>query len=163
VVRIKLIPLLMLMSASALSCEMYQAPDDQNESVLFHSNSGVCYSLLNGIEYSADKYQARYYFFDQEENDDSAGYWSDWVLQSDTNPIFTQSLATSYVGLGVWVPSELEDRLTYLHPEEWLLSHGLQLSLGFGKKNIGEPRMRLDYRWHDKYEGDFMMQVELPF
>jgi hypothetical protein len=65
--------------------------------------------------------------------------------------------------VGVWVPNELKDDLAEMDTEQWLMSHGLQLSLGFGDKTSGKPRMRFDYRWHDRYDGDMMVQVELPF
>ena len=42
-------------------------------------------------------------------------------------------------------------------------SHGLKLSLGFGQKKAGEPRVRLDYRWHEVYQADWFMQIEVPF
>ncbi len=159
---LRLMSLLSVFSASTFACEMYQTNAPQ-ESVLFHSPSGVCFSLLEGIEYTANKIDQLYDFVSDEKKPDYTSYWEDWVLQSETNPILTQSLASNYVGVGVWVPSELENRLHSMDTEEWIMSHGLQLSLGFGSKSSGEPRMRLDYRWHDRYDGDVMMQIELPF
>ena len=90
-------------------------------------------------------------------------YWSDWVIQSKDAPLLTQSLASNYVGLGMWFPEELEDEQYNMSTEEWLMNHGLQLSIGFGDKVDGQPRMRFDYRWHDSSDADLMMQVELPF
>ena len=160
--KVQLMTLLAVFSGSAGACEMYQ-PDLSNESVLFHSSNGICFSLLEGIEYTATKVDELYDFVSQADSAQETDYWSNWVLQSETNPILTQSLASNYIGLGIWVPSELEGRLQHMDAEEWILSHGVQLSLGFGTKASGEPRMRLDYRWHDRYDGDVMMQVELPF
>jgi hypothetical protein len=159
---VRLIPFLMVFSASSFACEMYQT-NTSNESVLFHSESGICFSLLEGIEYTANKLDGLYDLVNQNDSEDYSTYWEDWVLQSETNPILTRSLASNYIGVGVWVPSELENRLHNMDTEEWILSHGVQLSLGFGSKSSGEPRMRLDYRWHEKFDGDVMMQVEVPF
>lgn len=159
---LQLISLLSVFSTPTFACEMYQTNSPQ-ESVLFHSSSGVCFSLLEGIEYTANKIEQLYDFVSQEDESIDTGYWEDWVLQSETNPILTRNLASNYIGIGVWVPSELENRLNSMDTEEWIMSHGVQLSLGFGTKSSGEPRMRLDYRWHDRYDGDVMMQVELPF
>ncbi|MEZ8546483.1 hypothetical protein AB6D12_03210 [Vibrio cyclitrophicus] len=90
-------------------------------------------------------------------------YWSDWVIQSKGSPLLTQSLESNYVGLGMWFPEDLEDEQYDMSTEEWLMNHGLQLSIGFGEKVEGQPRMRFDYRWHDSRDADLMMQVELPF
>lgn len=97
------------------------------------------------------------------EPESTTGYWSDWVIQSKDAPLLTQSLESNYVGLGMWFPEDLEDDQYDMSTEEWLMNHGLQLSIGFGDKVEGQPRMRFDYRWHDSRDADLMMQVELPF
>ncbi|MCC4786810.1 hypothetical protein AB6E39_02065 [Vibrio splendidus] len=97
------------------------------------------------------------------EPESTADYWSDWVIQSKDAPLLTQSLESNYVGLGMWFPEDLEDDQYDMSTEEWLMNHGLQLSIGFGDKVEGQPRMRFDYRWHDSRDADLMMQVELPF
>ncbi|GAB2647563.1 hypothetical protein [Vibrio panuliri] len=103
-----------------------------------------------------------YGLLSQSNDKDYSEYWSDWVLKSDANPFFSQNYSSSYFGIGVWSPDELdgEDELT---TQEWLLNHGLQFSVGFGEKKNGEPRVRLDYMWHDDEKNNVMMQVELPF
>jgi hypothetical protein len=98
-----------------------------------------------------------------EEPESTADYWSDWVIQNKDTPLLTQSLESNYVGLGMWFPEDLEDEQYDMSTEEWLMNHGLQLSIGFGEKVDGQPRMRFDYRWHDSRDADLMMQVELPF
>ncbi|WP_146448741.1 hypothetical protein [Vibrio kanaloae] len=98
-----------------------------------------------------------------EEAESTPDYWTNWVLQSKEAPFITQSLESNYVGLGMWFPEDLEDEQYEMSTEEWLLNHGLQLSIGFGEKVQGQPRMRFDYRWHDSSDADLMMQVELPF
>ncbi|MEZ8123019.1 hypothetical protein ACED64_00810 [Vibrio splendidus] len=99
----------------------------------------------------------------EDEPESTADYWSDWVIQSKDAPLLTQSLESNYVGLGMWFPEDLEDDQYDMSTEEWLMNHGLQLSIGFGDKVEGQPRMRFDYRWHDSRDADLMMQVELPF
>lgn len=154
------ITLFLAMFPTLLSaCEFYPT-GSQSESVLFHSPDSVCFSLVDGIQYDADKPESSYDFENHDSNE--SDYWSDWVLKSETNPLVTRALASNYLGIGIWVPHELENNLDYMDPEEWILSHGLQFSLGFGKKNSGEPRMRLDYRWHESFEGDLTMLIELP-
>lgn len=156
----KLTPLLALFPTFLFACELY-SPDSANESILFHSPESVCFSLVDGIEYDAEKSNAEYAFTPQT-SDYDADYWSDWVLKSETNPIVTQALASNYLGIGIWVPQELEKQLDYMETEDWILSHGLQFSLGFGQRNSGYPRMRLDYRWHETFDSDWMMLIELP-
>lgn len=98
-----------------------------------------------------------------DEEPEPLDYWSEWALQTKDAPIITQSIASNYIGIGMWLPEDLEEDQNQMRPEEWLMNHGLQLSVGFGDKKNGEPRMRFDYRWHENQEPDLMMQIELPF
>ena len=68
----------------------------------------------------------------EDEPESTADYWSDWVIQSKDAPLLTQSLESNYVGLGMWFPEDLEDDQYDMSTEEWLMNHGLQLSIGFG-------------------------------
>lgn len=70
----------------------------------------------------------------EDEPESTADYWSDWVIQSKDAPLLTQSLESNYVGLGMWFPEDLEDDQYDMSTEEWLMNHGLQLSIGFGEK-----------------------------
>ena len=153
---------MLLIAPISNACELY-GNDSASQSVMFGQQTGVCFSLLDGIGYTAKSIDSISEFIGEESSTDYSQYWSEWLLNSDTNPIVTQSLASNYIGLGVWVPSELEDQMSQMDTEEWIKSHGLQLSLGFGDMNSGQPRMRLDYRWHEQRDGDVMMQVEVPF
>lgn len=93
---------------------------------------------------------------------DYEGYWSDWVLKTESNPFLSQHYSDSYFGIGVWSPTEFEDE-EELTTQEWLMNHGLQFSVGFGEKKLGEPRLRFDYMWHEDEQDNVMMQVEVPF
>lgn len=145
----------MFCSSSSLACDLFEQ-SAANESLLLRSDD-ACFA------FATEQLEAVSDFFHQEEKADYSKYWSEWILGDGNSPIVSQHIATNYVGIGVWVPSELEDQLSDMDAQQWLMSHGLQLSLGFGDKKSGEPRMRLDYRWHDEHEADLMMQVELPF
>ncbi|GEM_PF-922694 len=122
--------------------------------------SGVCFSILDSMGYASKQLLALGLF---EESPADSSYWADWFLKADSDPLFTHKLATSYIGFGVWIPSELLDEQSDMSTEEWLMSHGLQLSIGFGEKKAGEPRMRFDYRWHEDFDSVVMMQIEVPF
>ncbi|MBM4929507.1 hypothetical protein HYO31_05660 [Vibrio parahaemolyticus] len=90
-------------------------------------------------------------------------YWEQWAIKSEDTPFLTQNLDKNYFGLGFWMPEELRDDEKEMTTEEWLRSHGLMFSIGFGDRSDGEPRMRFDYRWHEYYDADWMMQIEVPF
>ncbi|NOH95769.1 hypothetical protein [Vibrio sp. 99-70-13A1] len=98
-----------------------------------------------------------------EDSEPTEDYWSDWALKTKDAPILTQNISTNYFGLGMWLPEDLEETKNDMTTQEWLLNHGLQLSVGFGDKVNGQPRLRFDYRWHDERDANMMMQVELPF
>jgi len=156
--KVGLIAAALLMPSVAFGCDMYST----TQSVMLGKTHGVCFSLLDSLEYTTQSLKSFSDLAISEKNDYSE-YWADWNMSEDDNPILSRSLASNYVGLGVWVPSELEQQLDAMDTEEWLKSHGLLVSFGFGDMDSGKPRMRLDYRWHEKYDGDVMMQVELPF
>lgn len=92
-----------------------------------------------------------------------ASYWSNWLNGEEGNPLISNSASSNHFGVGVWVPEDLEEQLRDMDAKHWVQSHGLQLSLGFGDVESGMPRMRFDYRWHKQYDGDFLMQLEVPF
>ncbi len=90
-------------------------------------------------------------------------YWDQWAYKKDYTTMLTKNLQKNHFGLGLWMPEDLMEEENEMQMDDWLLNHGLMLSVGFGNKSDGEPRMRLDYRWHDYYDADWMMQIELPF
>ncbi|WP_117235117.1 hypothetical protein [Vibrio maerlii] len=124
------------------------------------AESSLCLDIVDGLTSFTDNLLSVGGLLDEDVEQDN--YWSDWVLSNNEDPFITQQVSQSYFGLGVWIPEEL-DQDKNLTTEEWLLSHGLQLSVGLGDKNSDTPRVRLDYRWHETHDGDLMMQVEVPF
>ena len=130
--------------------------------MLTSDDENNCLDFSTSIE-SFDQRMMELSGLSEGEPESTADYWSDWVIQIKDAPLLTQSLESNYVGLGMWFPEDLEDDQYDMSPEEWLMNHGLQLSIGFGDKVEGQPRMRFDYRWHDSRHADLMMQVELPF
>ncbi|MDG3087863.1 hypothetical protein P7F88_18015 [Vibrio hannami] len=87
-------------------------------------------------------------------------YWAHWSGHLVDNPVLTGGDEISHFGLGLWQPNEEESiaDMTYV---EWLRSHGLQFSLGFGEP--GKPRFRFDYQWHEMINDHVSFQVEVPF
>ncbi|WP_428776099.1 hypothetical protein [Vibrio sp.] len=149
-----------LSPVTAFGCELYEA--DNFQSVMIHSEKGLCFSLGDGFDYAVGKFHSLDLI--PKESDSSFDYWSDWILQSDVSPLMTQNIASNYFGVGVWMPNKLQQYVNDMTTEQWIRNHGLQLSLGFGDKHSGDPRLRLDYRWHERerYRGDFFLQLEIP-
>ncbi|MGR4988019.1 hypothetical protein [Vibrio sp. WZ-1] len=134
-----------------------------DRSVVFADNTmSICEDLFDSVGVlNADAlrwYQPKVLLDEPIEN-----YWEQWAIKPEETPILTQSLEKNYFGLGIWMPEELRDFERDMTTEEWLKSHGLMFSVGFGDKGDGEPRMRFDYRWHEYYDANWMMQIEVPF
>ncbi|WP_165313096.1 hypothetical protein [Vibrio ziniensis] len=155
--------LLLLVSNLANACEsfVYKDPTYKSfETVELSDSRVLCISFIHGMEYASKKLFELDLFKDKENVDE---YWEKWGFKQDEEPFYTHKIAQSYIGVGVWMPTKLLKEESELTTEEWLRSHGLLLSLGFGSKKAGEPRMRMDYRWHEDYEVDLMMHIEVPF
>jgi len=123
-----------------------------SECYLYYAGDSMMDEVINGKEYLAPDRKA-----------DKAKYWSDWVFKSKNSPLLTQQVSDSYFGIGVWMPDEIERERNDLSTEEYLMSHGVQFSVGIGDKKPGEPRMRLDYLWHSETSDSWSMQIEVPF
>lgn len=154
--------------ALASGCELYtpgeEPIDEAYQTTSELLSSGVCISLRKGWDYTSE-HLLNFDIENDESEVDQSEYWKGWLASdtNDTNPFLTQHVDDSYLGLGVWMPNELAARESQMTTEEWLMSHGLKLSVGFGQKRVGEPRVRLDYRWHEVYQADWFMQIEVPF
>lgn len=149
----------------ALDCDLYTSatqPSEELVEINYMENAGICVSL-NSEEPGSEHLLT----FDAEADatPSSGEYWDGWLAAdvNDSSPFLTQQMDNSYLGVGVWMPADLAAREEQMTTEEWVKSHGLKLSLGFGQKKTGEPRVRLDYRWHEVYQADWFMQVEVPF
>ncbi|EGU41954.1 hypothetical protein VII00023_00055 [Vibrio ichthyoenteri ATCC 700023] len=151
-----------LFSAAVNAC------NENNLSVSVSTNSvenaverSSCSPVVLGGSYPANPLTTPFLLV-KEKYDDS-DYWSDWVLKTESNPVLTQNFSQSYFGVGWWSPKDAEPQEEDQTAEEWLMNHGLMFSVGFGDKAIGQPRFRLDYLWHDEFQDNLMMQVEVPF
>ncbi|MFV0448042.1 MAG: hypothetical protein ACK5MF_06220 [Vibrio sp.] len=155
--------LLLLVSSLANACESFAYKDpsyEPFETVELPESRMLCISFIHGVEYASNQLFELNFFKDKENISD---YWEQWGFEQEEEPFYTHKVAQSYIGVGVWMPTELLEEQAEMSTEEWLKSHGLLLSLGFGSKRKGEPRMRMDYRWHDDYQVDLMMHIEVPF
>ncbi|MBL4829967.1 MAG: hypothetical protein JKY55_08810 [Aliivibrio sp.] len=92
------------------------------------------------------------------------GYWEQWAIKQQDNPIISRRFEDSVLGFGVWRPEEqnLNQASSEETYSEWIMGHGLQLSVGIGSQERNEPRFRIDYQWHDKLNDSVSFQIEIP-
>ncbi|MCF8779307.1 hypothetical protein LZU85_10895 [Vibrio sp. IRLE0018] len=141
---------------AAASCALLE-----ERSIMLPDNEfEVCTTLEEKLSFLRDNAIA---WWNKEKVESRQDYWDEWAMKPKDNPVLSQNLSDKHFGLGFWLPDELENQVAKMTTEEWLKSHGVMFSLGFGDKKAGEPRMRFDYRWHDAQEADLMMQIEVPF
>lgn len=147
----------------ALSVNACNLDRDPTKSLVVADKSlNLCDELVNTVDELVDRFVAATRVRDAEQAGTS-DYWSDWILKNVDDPLLTQRIEDGFLGFGVFRPYEMtlnDDELSY---EEWIKTHGIQLSLGIGDKNGDEPRVRLDYQWHDRHEDLVHVQVEVPF
>lgn len=98
-------------------------------------------------------------------NDDRNDYWHGWIAGQSMaiEPMLSSNYQQNYFGLSLWMPEQFAVQEFDMDLDEWLKSHGVALSLAFGDKRSGLPRLRLDYRWHDIAPKDWFLQLEIPF
>ncbi|MGF1741733.1 hypothetical protein L4C34_11785 [Vibrio profundum] len=138
--------------------------------------SGTASALADNFTLPTDSVPQMPSFDFSNSQDTTDNYWSDWAIKYKSEPFLSDSLSFSHFGVGVWQPQTAQrdptfntnlptkpDQVGAIGSEEWLLNHGLQLSLGFGDQNSGQPRIRFDYLWHEDSYDNVMMQVEFPF
>ncbi|UYI49213.1 hypothetical protein OFO16_22875 [Vibrio natriegens] len=149
---------LLVYSQASLACNYFS-----DRSVVFADNTmPICEELFDSVGVlSTDT--LNWYAPEVELDGPTKNYWEEWAFTPNETPILTQNLEKNYFGLGIWMPEDLLDEESDMTTEEWIRNHGLMFSIGFGDKGDGEPRMRLDYRWHEYYDADWMMQIEVPF
>ncbi|PMH43184.1 hypothetical protein BCU68_04130 [Vibrio sp. 10N.286.49.B3] len=143
-------------SSASAGCDFLQ------RSIMFFDNEELswCHNLADSLDSVSYQVITLGGLLGEEPQDH---YWENWALQPEDAPLFSQHISDNHFGVGVWMPEELLEIESQMTTEEWLRNHGLQLSVGFGNKKYGEPRFRVDYRWHDSHDGDLMMQIEVPF
>ncbi|ENO8809942.1 hypothetical protein ACCE85_001937 [Photobacterium damselae] len=91
-------------------------------------------------------------------------FWNHWDKLNVETPVFTEYQASTFYGLGFWVPEKYEYQPADADdPEDWIRQHGLQMSFGMTGSDPNSPRFRFDYRWHEREESGLSMHVQIPF
>ena len=148
----------------AMPCEKYDAsqlaalPVEDTESFVTRCTVATNESL-NDLEQSQ---QSSLAWEHDQENDD--GFWKNWTGLSDS-PVLSSKSESTFYGLGLWQPDKYDalDIMSFEDAQEWIKSHGLQMSFGVSSGGGTSPRVRLDYRWHDENLDTVFLQVEIPF
>jgi|GEM_PF-3128626 len=120
-----------------------------------------CTSVANGFDSLVDSFFSISQFSTKEQS--TTEYWSNWSMESTSDPLLTSKLEKNHFGLGIWTPDEYAENFDDLSYYEQLKAQGVSLSLGLGEQDGDEPRMRIDYRWHQKAEDGVQLQIEVPF
>lgn len=148
-----------LLSAS----NAYACWEGRAQSVMLVENAfTLCEDITTSIDHLVNKLLESKSTDSNVANPLISDYWDEWAIASTPEaPLLTQNIQGNAIGLGLWLPQEIADNddLDYL---QWIENQGVMLSIGLGNKKSNEPRMRIDYQWHDKFEDSVHVQVEFP-
>lgn len=160
-------------SVYAFSCEFIPNKVIKVDNDFFQFDQSLChapneFSILPFL-YRKNNLLDRVQQFNDWKQDQSYNtnqFWSKWNDDFADHPIFTEYNDSMYYGLGFWLPRKYnnEEVDDIDDAEQWVLNHGVQMSLGFGSPNNDGPQVRLDYRWHTKNSVDdgISLQVHVP-
>lgn len=172
--------ILIIMSNLIYSSSVYAFPCDvtsdhtiNTENQLFQFDPSVCRlsNNVNSISFAhvKDDFYSnvqRFNDWKQDQADNTSEFWHHWSDDFADQPVFTEYNDSMYYGLGFWLPRKYDNENVedIVDAEQWVLNHGVQMSLGFGDPNNNSPRIRLDYRWHTKSSVDdgISVQVHVP-
>ncbi|PST94275.1 hypothetical protein C9I86_02695 [Photobacterium sp. NCIMB 13483] len=160
-------------SAYAFPCDLTANNTIKTEDQLFQFDHSVCRLSNNAdsipfLQVKDDPYSRSQRFNDwkQDQVDNTSEFWNHWSDDFADHPVFTEYNDSMYYGLGFWLPRQYDNENVedIVDAEQWVLNHGVQMSLGFGDPNDDSTRVRLDYRWHTKSSVDdgISVQVHVP-
>ena len=84
--------------------------------------------------------------------------WEKWKYDFGTSQLLTGKARETYYGFGLWKPKD-ED-ISDESVTDWLRDHGFNVSLSTKEEDV---RYRIDMRWHEDSDTEFLFQVQLPF
>lgn len=89
-------------------------------------------------------------------------FWDTWQHDWDIPHFLSAYTGKSYYGFGVWKPEAFQHQsVTEVGMGDWLLNHGLNFSFTT-ESNTRETRYRLDMRWHEDTNTEFLLQMQVP-
>lgn len=160
-------------SAYAYPCKLISHEVIKTDDHLFQFDHAACLSSNNAdnipfLHVKTNSYDHAQQFSDwkQDHNYNTSDFWNLWNDDFSDHPVFTDHNDSMYYGLGFWLPRKYnnEEVDDVVDAEQWVLNHGVQMSLGFGNPNDDSTQVRLDYRWHTKSNVDdgISLQVHVP-
>lgn len=89
--------------------------------------------------------------------------WDGWEYNLGVPQFLTAEAGNTFYSFGIWKPEEEDDiRLSKNSSKNWIMEHGVNLS--FGKEVPSQDvRYRLDMRWHEDFDTEFLFQMQFPF
>ncbi|MCW8329383.1 hypothetical protein MD588_11245 [Photobacterium sp. SDRW27] len=149
----------------SMQCEKYDVTqlaalsDQEKESFV-----ATCTVVRDESTYDSNHSQPIVVAWEEDSDDGDGEFWDNWAGFSDS-PVLSSKSDSAFYGLGVWLPDKYDDFdiLTLEDAQEWIRSHGVQMSFGVGGGDGNSPRLRFDYRWHDDNLDNIFLQVEIPF
>lgn len=158
--------------AYAFDCQSIPPPLKVKPSNFFLYDQQLCQrqaeNLLakTSLKYDINTQQQHHDFWQQDSNNEANDFWYKWNNDFAVDPIFSEYNDYGYYGLGFWLPKQFDNEklASVTGVEDWVLNHGIQMSVGFGKPNSDDTRVRIDYRWHSKNDVDdgISLQVHMP-
>ena len=88
--------------------------------------------------------------------------WDKWKYDFGASQLLTGKAKETYYGFGFWKPEDNDDDIADESVTDWILDHGFNLSLSTKAKEE-DVRYRIDMRWHEDSNTEFLFQVQLPF
>ncbi|MBD1558768.1 hypothetical protein HC752_17695 [Vibrio sp. S9_S30] len=155
----KWICMLGFFTVPAFACTPFQTPT--SIMMVKKERDSVCASIVRSFDVLTSSLTSVREFIIDPVSDDN--YWKEWTLKSGSDPLLYSSVESNYFGVGFWMPDEYESQFDDMTYSEKLQAAGLKFSLGLGERNDNEPRIRIDYRWHNQQPGDVTLQLEVPF
>lgn len=145
----------LVLSAPTMACDQLKPA-----SVVMEQHAETCNEAPGALNDITEQFLSLFNQAEEDEMRNEGHYWQEWAFNTENTPIISSQLDKNVLGVGFWTPDEIEE--TELSYEEWLDNQGLQVSFAVGNKGK-EPRVRVDYRWHDEHTPDVLFQVEVPF
>lgn len=86
----------------------------------------------------------------------------DWKYDLGSPQYLTGETEVTYYSMGLWKPKDEDPSISDASIEDWLLDHGVNFSFST-KTSLTDVRYRVDMRWHEDTDTEFLFQLQWPF
>lgn len=88
--------------------------------------------------------------------------WDNWEYDFGVPQLLTGQTDDTYYGMGLWQPVDDDPSFSDPSVKDWLLNHGVNFSFST-KTDLTNIRYRIDMRWHEDTDTEFLIQMHWPF